>query len=405
MPDLIRKIRSRPEFLLLLMAGAVPLSFDTWQALLNNFAIERAAFSGAEIGILQSLRELPGFLAFTVVFLLFLLKEQRIALISLILLGIGTALTGFFPTVIGLYLTTVVMSIGFHYFETIQTSLSLQWIETERTAEVLGRIIAVGAFTSIVAFAAIWLAFDVMSLDFVTVYILGGGITVAIAVGAWLCFPQFPIRVRQRRKLILRKRYWLYYALTFLSGARRQIFIVFAGFLMVEKFGYSVAAISVLFLVNATLNMLFAARIGRVIGRVGERTALIFEYIGLVGVFVAYAFVNNAHLAAGLYIVDHFFFALAIAIKTYFQKIVDPADIASSAGVSFTINHIAAVVLPAALGVLWLSSPAAVFLVGAGLAGLSLLLSLNIPTHPAQGNEAMLGRWGVGFRNTVRAGK
>lgn len=405
MPDLIRKIRSRPEFLLLLMAGAVPLSFATWQALLNNFAIERAAFSGAEIGILQSLRELPGFLAFTVVFLLFLLKEQRIALISLILLGIGTALTGFFPTVIGLYLTTVVMSIGFHYFETIQTSLSLQWIETERTAEVLGRIIAVGAFTSIVAFAAIWLAFDVMSLDFVTVYILGGGITVAIALGAWLCFPQFPIRVRQRRKLILRKRYWLYYALTFLSGARRQIFIVFAGFLMVEKFGYSVAAISVLFLVNATLNMLFAARIGRVIGRVGERTALIFEYIGLVGVFVAYAFVNNAHLAAGLYIVDHFFFALAIAIKTYFQKIVDPADIASSAGVSFTINHIAAVVLPAALGVLWLSSPAAVFLVGAGLAGLSLLLSLNIPTHPAQGNEAMLGRWGVGFRNTVRAGK
>ena len=405
MSDLIHKIRSRPEFLLLLMAGAVPLSFATWQALLNNFAIERAAFSGAEIGILQSLREVPGFLAFTVVFLLFLLREQRIALVSLILLGVGTALTGFFPSVIGLYLTTVLMSIGFHYFETIQTSLSLQWVEPEHTAEVLGRIIAVGAFTSIVAFAVIWLAFDVMSLDFVTVYILGGGITVAIAVAAWLCFPQFPIRVRQRRQLILRKRYWLYYALTFLSGARRQIFIVFAGFLMVEKFGYSVAAISVLFLVNAALNMLFAARIGRVIGQVGERTALIFEYIGLVGVFVAYAFVNNAHLAAGLYIVDHFFFALAIAIKTYFQKIADPADIASSAGVSFTINHIAAVVLPAALGVLWLSSPAAVFLVGAGLAGLSLLLSLNIPTHPAQGNEVMLGRWGVGFRNAVRAGK
>ena len=405
MPDLIHKIRSRPELLLLLMAGAVPLSFATWQALLNNFAIERAAFSGAEIGILQSLREVPGFLAFTVVFLLFVLKEQRIALISLILLGIGTALTGFFPTVIGLYLTTVVMSIGFHYFETIQTSLSLQWIETERTAEVLGRIIAVGAFTSIVAFSAIWLAFEVMALDFVTVYILGGGITVAIAVAAWLCFPQFPIRVRQRRQLILRKRYWLYYALTFLSGARRQIFIVFAGFLMVEKFGYSVAAISVLFLVNAALNMLFAARIGRVIGQVGERTALIFEYIGLVGVFVAYAFVNNAHLAAGLYILDHFFFALAIAIKTYFQKIADPADIASSAGVSFTINHIAAVVLPVALGVLWLTSPAAVFLVGAGLAGLSLLLSLNIPTHPTQGNEVMLGRWGLGFSNTVRAGK
>jgi predicted MFS family arabinose efflux permease len=404
MTAVLQNIRSRPEVLLLLMAGAVPLSFATWQALLNNFAIERAAFSGAEMGILQSLREVPGFLAFTVVFLLLLLREQHIALISLALLGIGTALTGFFPTVIGLYLTTVVMSVGFHYYETIQTSLSLQWIEKERTAEILGRIIAVGAFTSIVAFAAIWTAFDMASLDFFTVYVLGGGVTVMIAIACWLFFPQFPGKVKQRRQLVLRKRYWLYYALTFLSGARRQIFIVFAGFLMVEKFGYSVAAISLLFLVNATLNMLFAARIGRIIGKVGERAALVFEYAGLVIVFVAYAFVESAHVAAGLYIVDHFFFALAIAIKTYFQKIADPADIASSAGVSFTINHIAAVVLPAALGIIWLTSPAAVFLAGAGLAGFSLLLSLNIPTHPEQGNEVTVGRWGSPLSDVVGVG-
>ncbi|MBT5226507.1 MAG: MFS transporter [Proteobacteria bacterium] len=404
MTAVLQNIRSRPEVLLLLMAGAVPLSFATWQALLNNFAIERAAFSGAEMGILQSLREVPGFLAFTVVFLLLLLREQHIALISLALLGIGTALTGFFPTVIGLYLTTVVMSVGFHYYETIQTSLSLQWIEKERTAEILGRIIAVGAFTSIVAFAAIWTAFDMASLDFVTVYVLGGGVTVMIAIACWLFFPQFPDKVKQHRQLVLRKRYWLYYALTFLSGARRQIFIVFAGFLMVEKFGYSVAAISVLFLVNATLNMLFAARIGRIIGKVGERAALVFEYAGLVIVFVAYAFVESAHVAAGLYIVDHFFFALAIAIKTYFQKIADPADIASSAGVSFTINHIAAVVLPAALGIIWLTSPAAVFLAGAGLAGFSLLLSLNIPTHPEQGNEVTVGRWGSPLSDVIGVG-
>ena len=111
------------------MAGAVPLSFATWQALLNNFAIERAAFSGAEIGILQSLREVPGFLAFAVVFLRYVLREQHIALVSLTLLGIGTAVTGFFPTVLGLYLTTVFMSVGYHYYETIQTSLSLQWVD------------------------------------------------------------------------------------------------------------------------------------------------------------------------------------------------------------------------------------------------------------------------------------
>ena len=390
----LSKFRDRPEFLLLLTAAAVPLSFATWQALLNNFAIERAAFTGAEMGILQSLREVPGFLAFLVVFLLFLCREQTIAYVSLLLLGVGTLVTGWFPSVIGLYVTTVVMSLGFHYFETVHSSLCLQWIDKDKAPELLGRVVAVGAFTSIVVYGFIWITFEVLAIDFSLVYLLGGGATVVIGFICWLLFQQFPVKVRQNRQMVLRRRYWLYYALTFLSGARRQIFIVFAGFLMVEKFGFDVATISILFLVNAVLTMLFAARLGRLIGNIGERRILIFEYVGLTIVFTAYAFVNNAGIAAGLYIIDHFFFALAIAIRTYFQKIADPADIAATAGVGFTINHIAAVVLPAVLGFLWLVSPSAVFLVGSALAVLSMLLSFNVPENPCPGNEVVHGRWG-----------
>ncbi|MCH6583980.1 MAG: MFS transporter, partial [Proteobacteria bacterium] len=172
----------RPEILLLLMAAAVPLSFATWQALLNNFAIERAAFTGAEIGILQSLREVPGFLAFAVIFFLLIFREQTFAYISLALLGIGAALTGWFPTAIGLYCTTVLMSIGYHYYETIQISLLLQWIDKARAPEMLGRIIAVGSCTSIVIYGLIWLAFDILGLDFHLVYLLGGGLTSGIAI-------------------------------------------------------------------------------------------------------------------------------------------------------------------------------------------------------------------------------
>ena len=390
----LSKIRGRPEFLLLITAAAVPLSFATWQALLNNFAIERAAFGGAEMGILQSLREVPGFLAFLVVFLLFLCREQTIAYVSLLLLGVGTLVTGWFPSVVGLYVTTVVMSLGYHYFETVHSSLCLQWIDKDKAPELLGRVIAVGAFASIVVYGFIWITFELLGIDFSLVYFLGGGATVVIGLVCWLLFQQFPVKVKQNRQMVLRRRYWLYYALTFLSGARRQIFIVFAGFLMVEKFGFDVAMISILFLVNAVLNMLFAARLGRLIGNIGERRILIFEYVGLTIVFTAYAFVNNAAIAAGLYIIDHFFFALAIAIRTYFQKIADPADIAATAGVGFTINHIAAVVLPAVLGFLWLISPSAVFLVGSALAVLSMLLSFNVPENPCPGNEVVHGRWG-----------
>jgi|TARA_B110000263_G_scaffold57596_2_gene49211 predicted MFS family arabinose efflux permease len=390
----LSKLRGRPEFLLLITAAAVPLSFATWQALLNNFAIERAAFGGAEMGILQSLREVPGFLAFLVVFLLFLCREQTIAYVSLLLLGVGTLVTGWFPSVVGLYVTTVVMSLGYHYFETVHSSLCLQWIDKDKAPELLGRVIAVGAFSSIVVYGFIWITFELLGIDFSFVYFLGGCATVVIGLVCWLLFQQFPVKVKQNRQMVLRRRYWLYYALTFLSGARRQIFIVFAGFLMVEKFGFDVAMISILFLVNAVLNMLFAARLGRLIGNIGERRILIFEYVGLTIVFTAYAFVSNAAIAAGLYIIDHFFFALAIAIRTYFQKIADPADIAATAGVGFTINHIAAVVLPALLGFLWLISPSAVFLVGSALAVLSMLLSFNVPENPCPGNEVVHGRWG-----------
>ena len=372
------------------MASAVPLSFATWNNLINNFAIERAAFSGAEIGMLQSIREIPGFLAFAVVLILLMVREQSLALWSLLLLGIGTAATGFFPTVLGLYLTTVVMSLGFHYYETVQSSLALQWIDKRHAPETLGRIIAVGSFTAIVSYLFILVVFSKFGIDFKETYLIGGGATCLVAAIAWLGFPKFPQDVVQHKKIILRSRYWLYYALTFISGARRQIFIVFAGFLLVEKFHYTVPEVSLLFFINAGLNMFFAPKIGRLIGRWGERRALIFEYIGLIIIFVSYAFVEEAFVAGGLYVVDHLFFALAIAIKTYFQKIADPADIASTAAVGFTINHIAAVCIPVIFGIIWLRSPSIVFLAGAAMAAISLLLSMLVPRHPARDIETVL---------------
>lgn len=371
----------------MLMAAAVPLSFATWFALINNFAVEVGGFNGAQFGMLQSIREIPGFMAFTVIFILILLREQSLALVSLLVLGVGTAMTGFFPDVVGLYCITVLMSVGFHYYETIQNSLSLQWIDKAHTPYVLGKLIAVGSLTSLLAFGLIYLCLTFFDLGYKTVYLAGGGLTCLIAALAWLAYPYFPSKQAQHKKLILRKRYWLYYLLIFLSGARRQIFVVFAGFMMVEKFNYSAAALTLLFLVNCAINIWLAPRIGKLVGRWGERNALILEYTGLIVIFTGYAFVQNASLAALLYIVDHMFFALAIALKTYFQKIADPADIASTAGVSFTINHIAAVILPALLGALWLTSPPAVFLCGAGIAAASLALSWLVPDAPVAGNE------------------
>lgn len=374
------------------MSIAMPIAFNTWNALINNFVVERAAFTGVEIGILQSLREVPGFIAFTTVFVLLLIREQTFAVLALALLGGGVAATGFFPTVYGLYFTTVVMSLGFHYFEAVKQSVSLQWLSKDEAPQVLGRLISVASITSLVVYGVLWTLLELVNLDYAWILVIGGTICAALAVVMWLGFPHFQSATPQHEHIVLRKRYWLYYALIFFSGARRQIFMVFAAFLMVEKFGYSAAQVTMLFLINYAFNWLFAEKIGVLIRRIGERHALTIEYGGLIVVFTAYAFVENAYIAAGLYVIDHMFFALYIAMSTYFQKIADPADMASGAGVSFTINHIAAVIVPAALGLVWVVSSAAVFLIGTGFAICSILLAQNVPDRPAPGNEVRVGR-------------
>ncbi len=133
-----------PQNFLLLISIVVPIAFSSWMALLNNFVIEKANFDGADIGLLQSVREIPGFLAFTVVFVLAFIREQRFMLISLAMLTVGTAITGLFPSLTGLLLTTILMSTGFHYFETLKQSLSLQWLSKEEAPEMLGKMISVG---------------------------------------------------------------------------------------------------------------------------------------------------------------------------------------------------------------------------------------------------------------------
>jgi len=178
-----------PVNLLILMVAANAIAFSTWSALLNNFAIEGAAFTGKEIGILQSIREIPGFLAFTAVFMYFVWREQTFAVLSLALCGLGTAITGFFPTALGFYITTFIMSVGFHYFETVQQSLSLQWLPKNEAPRQLGRIIAAGSFATISSYALIFLTLKLLHLDFSSVYLAGGGATVLLALVAWFWFP------------------------------------------------------------------------------------------------------------------------------------------------------------------------------------------------------------------------
>ncbi|MDG1021821.1 MAG: MFS transporter [Emcibacteraceae bacterium] len=379
--------QKKAKLALIYMAIIMALVFSVWQVMLNNFTVEKARFSGFDIGSLQSVREIPGFLAFTAVFVLIILREQTFAILSLGLLSVGVLITGFFPSNAGLLITTFIMSVGFHYFETINSSLTLQWLPKNQAASFMGQVIGYSSAAGLIAYGVVWLLYKYFEMDYIWIYTIFGSLGIAMVVHLWFLFPKFENVVPQRKKLFLKKRYWVYYLLTFLKGARRQIFMVFAAYLMVEKFGYTLDEIAMLFLLNKAANIVIAPLLGKLIEAIGERKALTIEYVGLIIVFVGYAMVESALVAAILYVVDHLFFGLAIGIKTYFQKIADSEDMAATQSVSFTIDHTASVIIPITFGLIWMSDPSLVFYAGAGFAVLSLIASNLISRNPEPGNE------------------
>lgn len=379
-----------PFAALALMAIANSFAFSTWNALHTNYAVDVIGFGGEQQGILHTVREIPGFLAFAAVFLLLLMREQTLGILSVLTIGVGVLVTGFFPTAMGFYITTVIKSIGFHYYETVAQSLALQWFDKKTAPSRMGRLYAYASISTIAAYGLIFLTWKWLHLDFIWVFLTGGAVATAIALFIWFAFPRFEGDTPQRKSLVLRKRYWLYYVITFIGGARRQIFMIFAILLMVQKFGYSVSDMTMLLLANALFTTMIAPRLGRFIEIWGERRSIVIEHAGLFAVFALYALVNDAWIAAALFMLDNAFFAMSIAHRTYFQKIGDPEDMAPTAGVAFSINHIAAVFIPIPLGLLWDRDYTMVFWVGSGIALVGLLFAFLVPRDPARGQETTL---------------
>ena len=374
-------VKKNPMYLyLVVLTIASTVGLQAWTTLFNNFAVEVARLDGDGIGLIQSIREIPGFLALLAIFIIRLIPEHRLSALSILLLGLGIAATGWFPSFAGLTLTTLLMSFGFHYYETTNMSLTLQYFDTHTSPWVFGKLRSISAASSIVV--GVFIFFLASALDFTRMYMIIGGLIATVGLWGFTRRPTSANIAPQRKRMIFRKRYGLYYFLTFMAGARRQIFIAFSVLLLVQKFGYSVQSVTLLFVFNNAINYFLSPTIGRAIIHHGERRVLTLEYASLIAVFLAYAFTDSKWVAGGLYILDHIFFNFGMAINTFFQKVGDPGDVAPTMAVGFTINHIAAVFLPAIGGYFWIVDYRIPFIAGAVMALISLTAVQQIRTTP-----------------------
>lgn len=368
----MENIKQNPMYrFLMVLTVSSTIGLQAWTTLFNNFAVEQVGLTGSQVGMIQSFREIPGFLTLLAIYAMLIIKEHRLSALSVLFLGVGLGLTGTFPSYAGLMTTTLIMSFGFHYYETTNQSLTLQYFDTQTSPWVFGKLRSIAAASSIAIGLFIYLVAGLF--DFEETYLIIGGIITATAIWGFAQNPVDQNLVPQHRKMIFRWRYWLFYFLTFMAGARRQILMAFAIFLLVKKFNYTLQEVTLLFVINNLINYFLSPVIGKCIIRFGERKVLSLEYAALIFIFLAYAVIDSRWVAAALYILDQIFFNFAIAIRTYFQKVADPQDIAPSMAVGFTINHIAAVFIPALGGALWMVDYRIPFVAGAFMSVISLM--------------------------------
>lgn len=340
---------NRDLFLFFSAAVSVSLAMGLNTGTFNNFAVEVIGIRPEQLGILESIREVPGLLSGFLIAFLMGIREPKLGGISIGLLALGMGLYSIVGNVPLLILFAFLWSLGLHLWMPLSSSIAIYLSDERERGKMLGKLRSAESIASITAIGFVFLFAKL--IGYRSIYLISGFLAV-IGVLSILNISK-EVGVTEKPKLVIRKKYWLYYLLTFLEGCRKQMFITFAVFVLVKVYGFGIKNISSLMLLNGFLNFFLAPRVGRLIDRFGERKVLVASYGGLIFVFLGYALVHNPYILSILYILDSLLFLGSISLTTYIGKIASLEDIRPTLSMGVTMNHIAAVTVPITGGYIW----------------------------------------------------
>ena len=352
--------------------------FNLFRALIKNFCVEIFSVSGTQIGILEAIREIPGLMGAGAGLLARYIPEGKLLYISLFLLGFGVTLIGIAPTFALVVAATFIMSLGFHYFYSIGGSINMHIFSLEELPHILSKIRSLGSVTLVSVTILVIALFKIVGYRLF--FVITGALVMAAALALWRNRPRIDSRF-EKPKITIQKKYWKYYTLTFLAGMRRHIFTTFALFLLVKIHNTPPQTIAILLLINGFITIWTNRLSGKVVNAIGEKLTLVIEYSILVFVFIAYGWIENVFILYVLFMMDQIIFGFSIGVQTYFQKIAKSADITGNIALGQTLNHVAAVIIPVAGGVIWdILGFKYVFLSGAFVALITIMVAVTLPS-------------------------
>ncbi len=370
--------RRRGMFFLAVACVGIGMAFNLQLGLNDNFVVGEIHVDGFHKGLLECLRESCGIAALGVLALLAGLAEPLIGCAMLVVVGVGLAALNWVDSFFSLAVMSMVWSQGLHVWMPLPNSMMLSLAEKGRTGHRLGQLQSAGAAGG-AAILVLLLILTYVKVPIRPLYLIGGA--AAVLAGVACLFIPRDIKTPGPR-FIMRRRYGLYYLLCFLDGWRKQIFLAFAGFLLVHDYGMKLTTMLELWLVGQVAVWLLSPPVGRLIDRMGERAVLTIYFVLLIGVFCGYAFISTAAVLCALFVADNVLFTLNMALTTYVRRLAPPSEHTPTLSMGVAMNHVAAVTMPLAGGLIWkYAGYQWTFGIGMAAAALSIVVVSFLPRH------------------------
>jgi len=354
----------------------VSLGYFTWRSVLNNFLVEDLGATGFDRGLMEAVREVPGLLSVLLMAVVGTIAEPALGFLCMLLLAGGTLAFSFSRDVHATLFPLFIASTGIHLWIPVRQSLLLALTQRSSTGAVLGDARAVSGIAALFGAAMVYLS--VHRIGYRGVFVESA---VAATLGGLVMLSLFGISTAKHKdRILVRRRYLLFYMLTMLDGCRRQIFVTFALFALVSVHGATAREIAVVIAASQGINVVVQPLIGRGTDRFGERVLLLIGATVPIMVFIGYAFVYAKPVLFALYCLDSACLGTNIARATYLNKIAPREDVLPSLSFGMTMNHVLAVPLPLVGGVLWERfGYATTFLTGAGIAVVAVIAASCVP--------------------------
>ena len=375
--------KTKPFLMVVLFLG---LSYGLYHGIQDNYLAEIVRITEFERGVVEFFREIPGLVLVFVLALMYRFTETKVLKISIGILMVG--LVGLLLAGTSKFFVILVMvlySLGEHLMIPVKSSISLSMATQGKGGASLGITSSVahaGRIGGYLAVTGMFLLFGVLGIPSgsmtgfrIVMVVTGVLILLSYVLATAIKGDGQPVR---RSRIYFHRKFATYYLLEVFYGARKQIFLTFAPYVLILQYGADTSVISLLLAVCAGFGMLLSPWIGRLVDRMGYKFVMVTDTLLLMVVCFFYGFAHRIFppeiafiVVCVNFVLDSVISLASLAANVYVQDIASsPEEVTATITTGISVNHLISVTIAFAGGLIWQKLGIEVLFAASGILGL-----------------------------------